>query len=287
MKKSVLLFTLSLILVSLILTTNLFAQEVGYYIEVNSSIANECENGVVFPLTPTSEISKTSQSMSEAHEVLKEPLNWATDFSECYNDYCTANQYWAFIDWHRNITTYLNGHFEISNFGAMVTTCTLSGTWDVIYGDIDEDGVDAVVDNCPDIANLGQEDADGDGVGDICDNCPAIANPNQANFGQLDVDDDAVGDACDNDTIYGTISGDRGYDLTVGLYIVSCGAPQPYATVTTDMKGYYAISGLGNAQYIVVPKAPEYGIYSYSPGYYWIDIPQGTVQSYDFIVTRQ
>jgi alpha-mannosidase len=47
-------------------------------------------------------------------------------------------------------------------------------------------------DNCPCIANPGQEDGDGDGDGDACDNCPAVANPSQA-----DADSDGSGDACD------------------------------------------------------------------------------------------
>ncbi len=42
------------------------------------------------------------------------------------------------------------------------------------------------IDNCPDVANPGQEDADNDAVGDVCDNCIYGPNPAQgaAIFGQ-------------------------------------------------------------------------------------------------------
>jgi hypothetical protein len=73
--------------------------------------------------------------------------------------------------------------------------------------DTDGDGVADDVDNCPLVANPGQENADGDALGDVCDadddndgvadgadNCPAVANANQ-----LDNDGDGAGDACDAD----------------------------------------------------------------------------------------
>ncbi|RMD98013.1 MAG: hypothetical protein D6812_14185, partial [Deltaproteobacteria bacterium] len=48
-------------------------------------------------------------------------------------------------------------------------------------------------DNCPEVANPGQENHDFDAHGDACDNCPEENNENQ-----LDTDLDGVGDLCDN-----------------------------------------------------------------------------------------
>ena len=59
--------------------------------------------------------------------------------------------------------------------------------------DLDGDGVEEALDNCPGTPNPSQLDSDGDGHGDACDNCPFTANPNQ-----VDTDGDLLGDACDN-----------------------------------------------------------------------------------------
>ncbi|MDG6257895.1 MAG: C1 family peptidase [Methanomicrobiaceae archaeon] len=80
--------------------------------------------------------------------------------------------------------------------------------------DTDGDGFPDILDNCPTVANPGQEDSEmkmhciqadintqacapvpnPDGVGDACDNCPTVFNPDQA-----DSDNDGLGDACDCD----------------------------------------------------------------------------------------
>jgi hypothetical protein len=73
--------------------------------------------------------------------------------------------------------------------------------------DADGDGVLNTVDNCPVVANPGQENNDGDANGDVCDsdddndsvldssdNCALVSNADQANN-----DGDATGDVCDGD----------------------------------------------------------------------------------------
>ncbi len=132
-----------------------------------------------------------------------------------------------------------NASIEVAEINAMLDVVTVDGN--VIHCsnaddeicDTDEDGYTDDIDNCPEIANPGQEDTDLDGVGDDCDNCPADPNndvdedgicgdvdscpadpdndidedgicgdidncPEVANPGQEDTDLDGVGDDCDS-----------------------------------------------------------------------------------------
>jgi hypothetical protein len=57
--------------------------------------------------------------------------------------------------------------------------------------------------------------------------------------------------------------------------------PQPYAEVTTDAQGYYAIGDLPNGRYLVGPDDAEYSFGNLK----WVDIPQAEVQPYDFTAT--
>jgi hypothetical protein len=60
-------------------------------------------------------------------------------------------------------------------------------------GDLDQDGVADVADNCAAMANPTQTNEDADHLGDACDPCPPFADDDPA----LDQDGDGVSDACD------------------------------------------------------------------------------------------
>jgi hypothetical protein len=109
---------------------------------------------------------------------------------------------------------------------AVIRSFVLSGDFSgdpcaALGGDTDGDGACNDVDNCPTVANAGQEDGAGglevtiagafspDGVGDACDNCVRVNNPRVAagylttnpwrtlTGGQIDDDHDGYGNKCD------------------------------------------------------------------------------------------
>ncbi len=85
---------------------------------------------------------------------------------------------------------------ELAGVICGVLTCNAAGTGGECKAssdDPDSDGVGNPCDNCPDVANSGQQDADRDGKGDVCDNCPLVASADMT-----DSDRDGVGDVCDN-----------------------------------------------------------------------------------------
>jgi hypothetical protein len=117
-------------------------------------------------------------------------------------------------------------------------------------------------------------DNDSDTVYDDTDNCPNVANPLQE-----DVDEDGVGNLCDANTVYGNISWAIQEGITLSIYILSCGALQPHATVITDSEGDYSFGNLGDGRYLLIASDVDY---SFVPASRWIDIPQIEIKSYDF-----
>jgi hypothetical protein len=89
-------------------------------------------------------------------------------------------------------------HASLEELGSLVLDIDgnrLDATFLRENGDVDDSfTILKTPDNCPLIANPGQEDGDADEVGDACDNCAFMTNPDQ-----LDTDGDGAGDACDED----------------------------------------------------------------------------------------
>jgi hypothetical protein len=108
--------------------------------------------------------------------------------------------------------------------------------------DTDHDGIPDCMDNCPTIANPGQENKDGDKFGDVCDPCPIDPN-------NTDTDGDGVGDVCDPRP---TMFGDK-IVLFEGFYH---GVPSGWTqigTAQTATDGIRLIAPLNNSALLVAP----------------------------------
>lgn len=85
---------------------------------------------------------------------------------------------------------------------AQVVTCDVAVEPPPVGLDADQDGIHDQADNCPALANKGQEDADLDGEGDVCDPHPwpdePGSGPSPPPSGAPDADRDGVPDASDN-----------------------------------------------------------------------------------------
>ena len=109
-----------------------------------------------------------------------------------------------------SITVLLTGVTDLLDNSTSDTT--LQWSFDVGEGgfedlDVDQDGIENTLDNCPLASNAEQGDLDGDGIGNICDddmdgdglvntvdNCSGVENQEQ-----MDLDGDGIGDLCDDD----------------------------------------------------------------------------------------
>ena len=109
----------------------------------------------------------------------------------------------------------------------------------LLQTDIDGDGIDDLVDNCPGVANPGQEDVDSDGIGDACDSSPfANAGPDQTVYrnaattfdGSASTDPDGIEDIISYDWDFG--DGSFGVGVTTSHAYTSNGIFTATLTVT-------------------------------------------------------
>ena len=110
-----------------------------------------------------------------------------------------------------------------------------NGTVLAYSGDVDDDGVPDITDNCPEIANASQANGDGDTHGNACDNCPTFTNENQANS-----DSDSLGNACDNCWgVSNTSQVDSDFDCPVKPYTTDprCGDACEFTGPDADSDG--------------------------------------------------
>jgi len=169
-------------------------------------------------------------------------LNLGTDFYARYSRYN-----WYFLDDPDKFLTHLvfpnPDDFPWVDYTEVWLTQdnVAQGTDDVVESalnwiisfDLDQDGIVNEYDNCPEMANIDQEDSDVDGLGDSCDNCIDAYNPDQA-----DDDENGIGNACD--FICGDVDDGGSVNILDITYIINYlykGGPPPNPIQSGDGNG--------------------------------------------------
>jgi endonuclease/exonuclease/phosphatase family metal-dependent hydrolase len=93
-----------------------------------------------------------------------------------------------------NETSSASDHFPVTTDFSM----------EMAMADMDGDGVEDGLDNCPTVSNADQQDLDNDLLGDVCDNCP-----NDSNVDQADWNGNGIGDVCEDSDNDGLLDADE------------------------------------------------------------------------------
>ena len=178
---------------------------VGNTLRLSKGPSGDCDGDPATPDTRCVELDWDPVDSVETYHVYRGYLNTGTPFE--YNQQCLAagisnphtiepiepNRYTAFfylVSTKCPVGDVEGGQGTDSNGGPRPTAFTCPDP----TRDLDGDGIEEAIDNCPGLQNPTQADVDGDSDGDACDNCPDVLNPDQA-----DLDGDGQGDACDPD----------------------------------------------------------------------------------------
>ena len=180
-------------------------QEIGDTLRLDKGPIGDCDSDPATPEIACTELSWDAAVGADRYNVYRGYLNVGTPFA--YNQQCLDPNV---------TTTHAAEPIEPNRFSAFFylvsSKCPVSnvesGLGRASTGlprpeafvcpdptrDLDGDGVEEALDNCPGFSNPSQADADADSDGDVCDNCPADLNP-----GQQDLDGDGLGDVCNPD----------------------------------------------------------------------------------------
>ncbi len=143
-------------------------------IETSAAFIGDAEVCIQYDDTDMTLVDEINLKMVKCHTDCDNPANWEL-IPPCEVDYT--------IDWENNILCACTKDFSDFAVGTPI--------------DSDGDYTPDLLDNCPGVYNIFQEDSDEDDIGDLCDNCPNFHDPtNQcqgACMGDMENDNDVDG----------------------------------------------------------------------------------------------